>query len=600
MKKYSIYAFMSAIALTGAVCFSSCSSSSDEVIPNPDYNPEDNVVKAQFAIALQDNVLNSKTRMSADNVQAGGTLAQFKGIKGMTLLPFSASSTTALNGSVITLSPDIDKSTSGTATEKVKVFSNVNIQTGTDRFLFYGQAKDGSAGFEHGALKIPTDFSAFSTMKFEPQPINATITQTGAEYTVCTKLLELMTSVANTKTGTTTWGPAGTGETQTTVVALQSMYSKFISMKAGSSQMVKDALEDLYNELNTMATTDTDPGYALATAIRTSILASGANSVSGTPGSQTLSLGAVYSGYPANLNLPDGAARIKWDSTNKEFVDESLAGSGNVTALTKYAYPANIQYFVNSIIKTQTSKVLVESDDWATNIAKYASGGTIVDADTRSVALVEKVKYGVGRFDVSVAALNGNPYYDKAGNPVTVTDGFTLKGIIVGGQKPVNYLFEQVTTEGTSTYTMYDNQIPTSNLIKASTATGTNYTLVLQNKESDTNGINFALELVNNGADFEGKDGVIPAGGTFYLIGNLLPGNATNKGEVDDAIKNFVFKQDYSTTATCTIQNGSTEGGEVGLGCATNCLPDLTAPTMELGFSVDLSWKAGLQFNVNF
>ena len=166
MKKNSIYALMSAIALAGAVGFSGCSSS-DDVIDNPDYNPEDNTVKTQFAISLQNNVLN-KTRMAADNVQKDGTLAQFKGITGMCLLPFNSSSavtsSSTLNGSVITLTPDIEASTSGAANEKVKVYSGVQIHTETNRFLFYGHAKSGEEGFEHGALVIPTSFASLSIL----------------------------------------------------------------------------------------------------------------------------------------------------------------------------------------------------------------------------------------------------------------------------------------------------------------------------------------------------------------------------------------------------------------------------------------------------
>lgn len=590
MKKQFIFALMSGIALSGAVTFSACSSSSEEVIDNPDYNPETNSVKAQFAISLQDNVLNAKTRMSADNVQQGGTLAQFKGITDMKLLPFNAatiSSSSTLNGSVISLTPDIDATNTGTATEKVKVFSNVDIQAGTNRFLFYGHAKTGTEGFEHGALKTPTDYSTLNSITFTPKPINESITTTGTEYTVCTKLLELMSAVANAKTGTTTWGPAGTGETQTAVVALQSMYNQFVRINAGSSQMVKDALEDIYNELNTMATTSTDPGYALAGAIRTAILASNANTVTGTAGSQVLSLGSAYQGYPGNLNLPDGAAQIQWDATNKVFTDVSLNGSGSVTALTKYAYPANLQYFVNSSIKTQTSKVLDESKSWTDNLAQYndANASTVVTASTRSVALVDLVQYGVGRLDLTIKCESAT-LKDNLGNNVTMNaaNGFPVSAIIIGGQKAVDYSFSNPSGDA---YTIYDKTVTGVNA--KTTAEGKNYTLILESAPS-TN-VNVAVELTNNtGADFYGKDGqVIPKDGKFYLTATLEASAATQTDKK-------VFKQDYYTEVNLTIKTGST--GNVGLGAATNTLPDLRVPTMELGFSVDMTWQAGQTFNV--
>lgn len=587
MKKNFIYALMSAIAFVGTVGITACSSS-DEIVDNPNYDPETNTVKTQFAISLQNNVLNNTTRMVAADVQKDGTLAQFKGITGMCLLPFKSSS---LNGSVISLSPDIESSSTGTANEKVQVYSNVQVLVETDRFLFYGHAKDGTEGFEHGALVMPTSYSSLSGINFCPKPINSTINTSSSEYTKCTNLLNLLKSVANAKSGTTTWGPAGTGETQTTVATLQSLYNSFISLKAGSSEIVRDALEDLYNGLNSMVSSESNPGYEVATAIRTAIT-SGGNSVSG----EVLTLSSDYTDYPGNLHLPNGAARIEWDATNKVFVDKAITGGGDVTALNLYAYPANIQYFVDSSIKTQTSNVLDASKTWSENLAAYSSGGTSVSSSTRSVALEKPVKYGVGLFDVKVNKLNEGSYYDKKGSVVDVTNGFTLKGILIGGQKPVDYKFEQ--TSGTS-YTIYDNVMPTNKTITSSEAADDNYTLVLQTKENDADGVNFALELVNNGNDFEGKDGIIPKNGTFYLVGTLKNSEATNYGTVDADIKGYVFKQDYVTTATCTIGNGSIAGSG-GLANATNSLPDLTAPSMELGFSVDLTWKSGLAFTVNF
>lgn len=589
MKKSYVYALMSAIAFVGAAGLTACSSS-DEIVDNPDYNPETNTVKTQFAISLQNNVLKNTTRMAASNVQKDGTLAQFKGITDMYLLPFNAttiSSTTSLNGSVISLSPDIEASTTGTAQEKVQVYSNVQVLVETNRFLFYGHAKDGAEGFEHGALSMPTSYSDLSGITFSPKPINATIDQSGTEYSRCKKLLELLTNVAKAKSGSTTWGPAvEAGETQTNVAGLQSMYNSFISLKAGSSEMVRDALEDLYNGLSAFGED------VVAIAIKTAILASDVNSVS----SNVLTLGTDYTGYPGNLKLPNGAARIEWDATNKKFVDKAITGGGDVTALNLYAYPANIQYFVDSPIKTQTSNVLDDSKTWTENLAAYSSGGTSVSSSTRSVALETPVKYGVGLFDVKVNQLNTETYYDKKGQAVDVSNGFTLKGILIGGQKPVDYKFEQTT--GTS-YTIYDNVMPTNKTITASAAADDNYTLVLQTKKDDADGVNFALELVNNGEDFEGKDGIIPKNGTFYLVGTLNASGATNNASVADDIKGYVFKQDYVTTATCTIANGTTAGSG-GLANATNSLPDLTAPSMELGFSVDLIWKSGLEFTVSF
>ena len=93
-----------------------------------------------------------------------------------------------------------------------------------------------------------------------------------------------------------------------------------------------------------------------------------------------------------------------------------------------------------------------------------------------------------------------------------------------------------------------------------------------------------------------GADGVIPAGGTFYLTATLDPATATNKSTVTH---NTVFKQDYNTVATFTIGNGAT-GSSGGLATATNGIPDLRTPKVELGLSVNLQWQPGLVFNKTF
>ena len=70
---------------------------------------------------------------------------------------------------------------------------------------------------------------------------------------------------------------------------------------------------------------------------------------------------------------------------------------------------------------------------------------------------------------------------------------------------------------------------------------------------------------------------------------------------------NQVFKQDYKTIVNFTIKAGKSKndtsfpsgGNATGLGTAYNTIPDLRTPQLELGLSVDLTWQAGLNFNIN-
>ena len=86
MKKKSIYALMSAIALAGAVGLSACSSSKDDVGEvNPGYNQANGEVPVQFVLNISTNS-QGKTRMSAGNVQEGSV--PFRGIQNAKLYSF--------------------------------------------------------------------------------------------------------------------------------------------------------------------------------------------------------------------------------------------------------------------------------------------------------------------------------------------------------------------------------------------------------------------------------------------------------------------------------------------------------------------------------
>ena len=122
MKKYSIYALMSAIALAGSVGFSGCSSS-DDVINNPDYNPETNSVKTEFAISLP-NYVGASTRQTTAITQAQTPTATFRGMQDMVLIPFKGNETAPLNSKVFTLYAieDVTKATQNIYSVKDRVF----------------------------------------------------------------------------------------------------------------------------------------------------------------------------------------------------------------------------------------------------------------------------------------------------------------------------------------------------------------------------------------------------------------------------------------------------------------------------------------------
>ena len=132
-------------------------------------------------------------------------------------------------------------------------------------------------------------------------------------------------------------------------------------------------------------------------------------------------------------------------------------------------------------------------------------------------------------------------------------------------------------------FTIFDKAIAESTKIgTADNNTILNKTLVLA---SGNEVVYFALELTNNSdKQFEGVDGIVHAGATFYLIGKLEPDT-----EVGENKHTSVFEKDHFTTATVTISS---------LKNAYNCVPDLRTPKLELGLSVDLEWQEGLSQDV--
>ena len=223
-----------------------------------------------------------------------------------------------------------------------------------------------------------------------------------------------------------------------------------------------------------------------------------------------------------------------------------------------------------------------------------------VSATPRPIAIVDQIQYGVARLDVNVAKLP-NDLFDYDGKAVPHDNGYTLTAVIIGGQKQVDWQFKPI--DSAAPFSIYDKSTVQST-ITTSAASQTNYTLALENKANEP--VYVALEFVNNGDDFVGKSGqIIAKGSTFYLIGQLDPTKTEQVTQPTGKTISNVFLQDYMTLANFSFQSGKSESqlaenekNGVGLGSATNTIPDLRTPTMELGLSVNLTWEQGLTFNV--
>ena len=598
MKSIKIFAVASAVALLSTTGFTSCNQKNGPDGPGI-YNGE--TVKTEFSISIPDlsgsNKAPGRLYMPGTTVQRDAN--EFQGITGITLVPFATQGeiqeTDSRIGDNINLAPVAKADISG-KNSKAVVYSDVKIPLTTASFLFYGKSLKSGSLFETGSLTAhnlsSSDLSEFSFDLESIQPSESAITAGG---TSGGNLLAYLTSVASANDGQTTpkkWYQYTNADDAGMTAMFQTFAgisgdpnaSDYRGMHGLSSFEVARVLSDLYTSLIPV----TSP---IATAVKAAINNDtyAVVAVSGTPAVATVTLGGALNDFPHDFNLPDGSIDIKWNSTSHQF---EVGSYENMARPDKYVYPAQLWYYVNSQIKTSNSskKTLYESTENSWNDILGAHTDAIsVNSRTRAVAIKDKIQYAVGRLDVTVKVTGVES--KLADNSQTVTGvatavvvpggGFPVTAVLIGGQKQVGWNFAP---KGSTEYTIYDNIMtssveatPADMVAKDGLASTVNSTLVLETAGSTD--VMLAVEMINNsGEDFYGVGGqLIPKDGKFYVCAKLEASLATETG-------NKVFAQDYKTVANLNL---------ISLKSAYNTIPDLRTPQLELGFSVDLTWKDG-------
>lgn len=357
------------------------------------------------------------------------------------------------------------------------------------------------------------------------------------------------------------------------------------------------------------------------------------------------------------FGVPEGAAQLAFRKQGAGQTDDEFyylipnRPLVNPTMTTfeprKYLFPAELWYYVNSPIRTTTSDVAVaDYPNGVTNWNKEASWASwtpnaAVSSATRAVAVTNNINYGVALLKSTVMATSTTLQDNRAALTDETTDRsiplsssqISLRGILVGGMNPrMNWQFTRYYTTsgepGTTTFgeegdlslfdgVIYDHSISDSDVTQTSGIT--NYTLVYDNynssaEDGNQNDVYVALEFVNGGDAFWGRDNMIPNGGVFYLVGKLPKPGAGDTiswpsdhqipplwgidnedvptGKYAGQSKQIarVFIQDFMTTANFKINATS-------LKHAYYSVPDLRASQMSLGLSVDLQWTPGLVYN---
>ena len=368
--------------------------------------------------------------------------------------------------------------------------------------------------------------------------------------------------------------------------------------------------------------------------------------------------------FPVPQGLPSGVVNLTFTPATAapygsfSYKNNSTVAVTGGNATTNFTFPAELTYFANSALRA--SDISKEADDYPVNGKDWddpdngkwdyetTSGtpdwsGTVVTADTRSVAMKNRVFYGVSQLQSTVqlgfnsgtslddnraAILNDGKTADQSieiGN-----NSFILTGILIG-QQPDAAGWNFLSTNNSFNKVVYDRILPISatahdtyytyptfpeaaysqattgcNFV-TTTPTVSNYTLLLDNYNSSgtQDDVSVALEFINNtGKDFYGRDNVIPAGGTFYLVGKLTKPaagtiswatdyNVSKNGDYTTRIPAYgtdrVFVQDHTTVANFKI-------GTDALKKAYNTIPDLRTVQMLFGLSVDLNWRSGISY----
>ena len=601
MKKVKFFGLAGIILLASGAGFSSCSS--DSADPTGGTGVAGQVVKTQFYLNIpyagneEGGNARVSTRMSANNTQKNNN---FLGLADMEMFAFSETPSSGVTSTrTIRI---VDNTGTSDTDDKRRLYSDIAIPVGTTNMILYTRAsKNTSTGtkkeFQVGSLTNPyTTFTdeakpTLSELKFNLETIHSANDLATQGDQILKKLNAIAQTTATVGRATIEWSKideATTGTLEEREI-LKKLYTNFVSLTAGSEKSVKRAIEDLKAAVETQQLADF---RELTDAIKDKCT---------TP--------ELNTGFPRNISLPDGAAVLSFNPDSKTFTyEEVITGvttGRNLVDHTKITYPSELAYFVSSPVKTSATlselNQLPDYNAWLGNTANWDQYGDVVKSNTTLVVLKEPVQYGVACLESKIrcatASLEDNAKQiikSTANNFLTVPEaGITVTGILVGGQpQGVEWNFEPA-SDAKFDHTIYDQDMNTGIAAKTSDS-APNYTLVLDNKNStSTNAeqskVYVTVELENNMGDFYGAEGLIPAGSRFYLVGVLDP-KATTATKPSGETIDRVFVKDHTTFANFTIKD---------LKKAYNHIPDMRTSKINVGLAVDLSWKSGIQFNVD-
>ena len=229
-------------------------------------------------------------------------------------------------------------------------------------------------------------------------------------------------------------------------------------------------------------------------------------------------------------------------------------------------------------------------DDDQTEGNKWSLGNwqlnKAVTSTTRGVAIRDNINYGVALLQTNVAwsadAISADAVEDNkaaltgdgSNNSINLDDThFALHGILIGGVHPrVDWQFLPKNVQGINGLDgpplgTFDGVVYDDHIANTSVPTqAPNYTLVFDNYNwtepaDKQNDVLVALEFVNNGDDFWGRDNLIPNGGTFYLVGKLVAA-PTKKVNGEDVAQTITWPEHYQIPPICGVDGEDIPSGK--------------------------------------
>jgi len=420
MKKNFIYALLSATALLGAATFTSCKSD-PEVVNNPNYDPETNMVNTQFVLNVASYPTNN-TRQSSATVQKNNN---FRGLQNAQLIALKtgasgiASFGAPYNGATIA-GADMEAYDMGTLytsnylgtgdvdnAQKSHRILRMKLPVGSDAMLVYARAIPNGTDEANGKVTYSVNTSNPSATTFSLVP---RIGNNGTKYTnTCTMIAKILNYILETSvesvTGysiegktysTTATLPALTWSTMNGTTQLETIlknaYAKLTNIQSGEYRdgSTKGVLYQIYNlavAINNVksATSTTDAelnAQRLAIAIggRIDEFFKDTGSEETTKFQKMSDIGGIFETkqweasfnstytitdteletFPASFGLPHGVALLFKNTDGKlsyENTSLSLVGNTDDRAPGNFMYPAELLYFDNSTLRVNNNEV---------------------------------------------------------------------------------------------------------------------------------------------------------------------------------------------------------------------------------------------------